>query len=84
MKGYCSVSEPNNTHIVFRLQPPKQLVAPEPILYMCSLCDEKVHSHHTQQHATDHDGVESYELDNVGEHLSINPTEHTVDFDNAG
>lgn len=75
------MSEPSNTHIVYRVLPPIQMEHPEPIKYKCSLCNQDVPSFLTSEHATEHDGVESYELDNIGLHISVEPTEHTPDFE---
>jgi len=55
------------------------MLVPEPILYTCSLCDEKVKSFQTEEHARAHE-ADSYTLDNVGEHMTVNPKEHSPLF----
>lgn len=62
-------------HVVFHLLPPRQLENPEAIKYKCSECQNDIFSHKTQEHAESHNAT-SYELDNIGEHLSLIPEEH--------
>ena len=49
-------------------------------MYQCSGCGGNVFSFNAQQHASD-EGASSYEVDNIGEQISVNPTEHTTDFE---
>lgn len=48
-------------------------------MFKCSGCGNNVFSFNTQKHATD-EGATSYEMNNIGEHISVDPTEHTADF----